>query len=200
MTHSHVIWLIHTWHAPARMRHDSFIRVTWLIHLCDMTHSYVIPRFRMVSHALIRDTPQPMCDTSHSCVCVTWPFHMWHDSSIHNMTYPCWMTRLYVTSPSFHVACLIHMFDMTHSCMTWHIHVLCDAFIRDTPQVLCDISHSYVWHDSFICDMTYPRVEWRIYTWHTSGFMWHVPFIHSNISRSKSLEEFDAHELLLLTN
>jgi len=34
MTHSCVTWLIHVWH-------DSFICVPWLIHMCDLTESYL---------------------------------------------------------------------------------------------------------------------------------------------------------------
>jgi len=37
------------------MRHDSLICVTWLIHMCDMTHSYV---------------------WHDSFICVTWFIHM----------------------------------------------------------------------------------------------------------------------------
>ena len=35
-------WLVHTCDMThSYLRHDSFIRATWLIHTCDMTHSYV---------------------------------------------------------------------------------------------------------------------------------------------------------------
>jgi len=33
------------WHSLSRVWHDSFICVTWLIHMCDMTHSYVRQEF-----------------------------------------------------------------------------------------------------------------------------------------------------------
>ena len=48
MTHSYV-W------------NDSFICVSWLIHMCDMTHSYV---------------------WHDSFICVSWLIHVWHDSFI----------------------------------------------------------------------------------------------------------------------
>ena len=41
---------------------------------------------------------------------------------------------------------LIHMCDMTQS-YVWH-----DSFICVTWRIhMCDMTHSYVWHDSFIC-------------------------------------------------
>jgi len=65
-----VIWLIHTCDVNrSYVWHDSFIRVTCLVHMCDMTHLYV---------------------WHDSSICVTWLVHMcdmtrsyvWHDSSI----------------------------------------------------------------------------------------------------------------------
>jgi len=77
MTHSYV-W------------HDSFICVTWLIHMCDMTHSYVWhDSFICVTWSI------HMCDMTHSYVwhdpfiCVTWSIHM------------CDMTHSYVWHGSF---------------------------------------------------------------------------------------------------
>jgi len=81
MTHDSSIcvsdsWLIHMWH-------DSFIRVTWLIHVCDMVHSCVWRgSFRGISvsarkprDSFIRETWLiNVCDMTHS--------HVKHDSFI----------------------------------------------------------------------------------------------------------------------
>ena len=71
--------------------HDSFISVTWLIHMCDMPHSYAWFDLFVCVTLLIR-----MCDMTHSYVQhnafirATWRIHMcdmthsyvWHDSFI----------------------------------------------------------------------------------------------------------------------
>ena len=59
------------------MSHVSFICVTWLIHMCDMAHSYV-----WHDPFICVTWPIHMCDMTHSYVwhdpfiCVTWPIHM----------------------------------------------------------------------------------------------------------------------------
>jgi len=61
MTHLHV------WPDSFIVWHDSFIRVTWLIHLCDMTHSHERHDSFICVIPLIH-----MCDMIHS--------HVWYDS------------------------------------------------------------------------------------------------------------------------
>jgi len=81
LTHSYVCDITHSY-----VWHDSFICVTWRIHMCDMAHSYV---------------------RHESCICVTWLIHMrdmthsyvWHDSFIRVtwLIHMCDMTHSYVT-------------------------------------------------------------------------------------------------------
>jgi len=81
--------------------------VTWLIHMCDVTHSYVW-------HDSF------MCVPWFIHICVTWLIHM------------CDVTHLHVWRDSFiNETWPIHMCDMTHwyvrhdslICVTWLIHM-----------------------------------------------------------------------------
>jgi len=111
--------------------HDSFTCVTWLIHMCDMTHSYVWQDSLICMTWLIH-----MCDTTHS--------YVWHDSFIclTRLTHMYDMTHPYVWHDSFIcVTRLIHMCDMTHS-YVWH-----DSLIR----VKWLIHMPYVRHESHTC-------------------------------------------------
>jgi len=120
------------------MWHDSFKCVTRLIHMCDMTHSY-LSNSNSTQHSawLIH-----MCDVTHSnllhtsFICVAWLIHMSD------------MTHSYLCNGNStqHSPCLIHMCDMTHS------HVLHTLFISVIWVIhMCDMSRSHVSHDSFIC-------------------------------------------------
>jgi len=146
------------------------MNVTWRIHMCDETHSYVW------HHAFIRVTWRiQMCDVTDS--------YVWHDAFIRVtwLFHTCDMTHSYMRHDSFIrdsficVTWLIHTCDMAHS-YVWH-----NAFIRVTlPMHTCDVTHSCAWHGSFIrvpwlihtCDMTnsyvchdsFIRVTWPIYT------------------------------------
>jgi len=91
------------------------MRVTWRIHMCDMTHSYVWSF-----------TPAKFSQLTYGTV--TWYLCLWHDAFIRDMThYTCAMTHSYVWHDSFIcVPWLIHMYDMT--------------WVLDT----CNTTHSYV--------------------------------------------------------
>jgi len=102
------------------MWHDSFICVTWLIHMCDRTHLYVWQDSFICVTWLIHMYDIYMCDRTHS--------YVWHDSFIN-------VTRL------VHTSRVSFKFDMTHSDVTWLIHKWHDSF-------RCDQTHSYVWHNS----------------------------------------------------
>ena len=80
-----------------------------------------------------------------------------------------------------HVPWIIHMCDMTHYvCEMTHLYVWHDSFICVTWFIhMCDMTHSYVWHDalrmwhdSFIC------VTWLIHMCDmTHSYVWHDSFI-----------------------
>jgi len=149
---SHV-WMSHV----SRMNAScliSFVRVTWLICMCDMTHPYLwhdSSNFLRLREELYKIFLEFDLNIDYF-ICVTWLLHM------------CDMTHSYVWHDSFiYVTWLIHMCDMTHStpsgcvrscmyeiflefdlnidyfiCVTWLIH-------------MCGMTHSCMWHDSFIC-------------------------------------------------
>jgi len=116
VTHSYV------WHDSCICvtLHDEFIRVTWLIHMCDMTPSYV---------------------WHDSCICVTWFLHMcdmthsyvWHDSCICVtwLIHTCVMTHSYKCHDSF-------------ICVSWLMHACVQLRCE------CCGGHSYMCHDSFL--------------------------------------------------
>ena len=78
MTHSHVTWLIHTWHDSV-ICDMTYSHVTWLMHICDITcamaHSYVWHDSftRDVTHACVSWLIHTRYD---SFVCVTWQLHI----------------------------------------------------------------------------------------------------------------------------
>jgi len=56
------------------------------------------------------------------------------------------------------------MCDMTHS-YVWHDSFICVTWLID----MCDMTHWYVWHDSFItCDMTHSYETCLLHMWHDS--------------------------------
>ena len=146
--------------------HDAFICVTWLIYLCDITHSHVW------HGSLMCATRIQMSDMTHSFTCVIWIYlRVWHDS--------------FTISHMWHAAfigatCLIHTCDMTHS-HVWHDSLMAFAMLLDSSICVtwlirvCDITHSAVfptWHESSSCvtwlipsrDMTHSSVWHDVFT------------------------------------
>jgi len=134
--------------------------VIWLIHMCDTTHSYVIG----VWHRLW------LCVRYDSLICVPWLIHIW---SGYGVTYVCVcdMTDWYVWHDSIiydwgmalpMCVCLKQLMDVCVCvcvCVrVWHNAVMCVSWLihmwlgYGTANVfVCDMAHSYVWHDSIIC-------------------------------------------------
>ena len=70
MSHQNVTWLIHLCNiSHSYVCHDSFICVTWLIHMCDTTHSDLRHDAFICLSWFIH-----MCDMNHS--------YVWHESFI----------------------------------------------------------------------------------------------------------------------
>jgi len=125
MTHSHV-W------------HDSFMCVTWLIHMCDMTHLH--DTFTCVTWLI------HVCDMTHS--------HVWHVT--HDDLYVTWLIQSHGWHDSFMcVTWLIHMCDMTHLHEQAVGEAVRAAWWHDSYGTwliyICDMTHSHVWDDLFIC-------------------------------------------------
>ena len=149
-----------------------------MLHLCDMTHSYVWHDAFMCVTWLIH-----MCGTTHSCV--------WHDSFI------CWCLSVSYRADIFHVcvrhethsyvwrdsfmcaACLIRLTHCNTHCNTHRntlvsltathtvTHTVTLTATHTCPMHTCCTALSYVWHDSFI------RVSWLIHKCVTThSYVW----------------------------
>jgi len=134
-----------TW-CHSYVRHDSFICETWLIHMCDMI-SFICETW---SYSYVR-YDSFICETwSHSYVRYDL-IHMWDLTAVwysHVLTFIC--SRLIVFIYCIHIL----SFDKAHATSCF------------------EVTHSYVWHDSFIC------VTWLVHNvWHDS-FIGETRLIH----------------------
>jgi len=144
---------IHIWISPY---------VTWLICVCDMTHSYVWQEWGVELPALWIHRATFICVTwlIHTC---TWLIHMFETRKVSYHQLLIFVgTRWYVWHDSF-------------TCVTWHIHT-CRMSALPCLQLFESIEpHSYVWHDSFT------RVTWLIHMFNrTHSYVWLSHIEHVN--------------------
>ena len=137
---------------------ESFVCGAWLIHMCDMTHSYVRHdswcgrRWEVTHH----DSSSPVLSCLYVkrdlLMCVIWLIHMrdmTHSYAWHALCSRRWNHES--SSPACH--------DMTpHICAAWLIHVGHDSWLIQ----MCDMTSSYVGHGSW-CD---GNGKWRTVSHH----------------------------------
>jgi len=130
--------------------HAFFVCVSWLMHMCDMTH---------LCHCLCvwhKSWAPPI----REWISLVWLFHISHDSFICVMwlKHVCRITHSTLSHDSFkRVTWLTHVCHLTHSrvshasstCVTWISH---DSCIGITWLIhMYHMKYSYVSCDSFIC-------------------------------------------------
>jgi len=159
MTHSHVwhdsfmcvTWLIHTCDMThPRVWYDSFTCVTWLIHMCDMTHMF--RAIMWLHHTHTHTHPKSHSHTlTHIVGGVTWLLHVcgmthWlirvtrftHSKTPYDIIFSC-------------VTWILHICHISHLCV-WHDSQISSQYLTSFSNFLmCTMTVSYVWLDSFIC-------------------------------------------------
>jgi len=164
-THSYALWLIHLWHDPIHMRHDSYIFdiTRWNaprpMHMCHDSYIRDVTWLHHIWHAMSHVThtwtqiecTNPTCDDWHGpLICavthshVTWPIHVRHGSYIRDMTPSYYDMRLVMPRTHEYRSNL----QIQHVWRpTWPIHMRHDSYTRDmTPSYMtCDESrHTHI--------------------------------------------------------
>jgi len=164
------------------VRHDSFICESWLIHMWDMTHSYVrhdsfiweIRLFHMgdMTHSYVRHD---------SFICETWLIHMWDKThsyvrheyltqssvllawrgwvlSYIDQSYELFMSHIWMR----HVTYEWVISNLDESCHTWKSHITYE-WVMSRVNESC---HTWMHH------VTYARIMSHIWTIHFAQKKW----------------------------
>jgi len=130
MTHSHVTWLIHTWHDSFKYDNGAFISDAFSI---SARHFMRVVRVAAIG----RRRRRPW---------LLWRIHMWHDSFTRDMTHSCvTATHSYVT----------HSASRRGTPCEWCGWQQLVAG-RNKPWLLWLV---HIWHDSFTCDIFSDKVH-----------------------------------------
>jgi len=129
--------------------HESIICVPWLIHICAMTHHTNSHFVRDMTHSCV----------THGCiVCVTWLLHVKEESfvCVTGLTHICAKTHSQSKGATERTAASCVMW-LIHVCGVTYPYVWHDLFARTAASCVTwlthmyDITHLYVCHDAFIC-------------------------------------------------
>jgi len=197
-----VTWVIHTCDMThSHVWHDSFTCVTWLMHTCDTTdftfditamahiwmshmneswHTYkwVMSHIWMSHVAHIRH----YCHGTHMNESYEWVMsHIWMSHVAHIRHY-C-STLLFDITASFvwhEVICVVWLFHMGMSCMTWLIHIC------DVAHFTSDMTGLFVWHARcgmtlshviYLCDMIQFTLDiTNLFVSHARSYVWYDSF------------------------
>ena len=113
---------------PSYVWHDSFICVTWFIHMCDKTHSYVT----WLIH---------MCDTTHS--------YVWHNSFI----YVTWLIRICdmtQVARSENINMYLCMCVCTYVCTRTSVHIYLTYLLGGVVWSRCNKHCNTLQHSSVV--------------------------------------------------
>ena len=155
--------------------------VTWLIHTCDMTHSYVWHDSIVYVTWLIQRTAD---EGVRSLICVTWLVHTCEMSN----PYGCHDSSTCMMWPYERVMSHVWMSHGTLMDVTWLLYKLYDSYAWHASciRVKCQIhmvamTYPYLWREYMTesCH-TYEWVMPPTWTWHDSSICyasWHDSFV-----------------------
>jgi len=177
-----VIWLNHkcgitrlcSWHYSCvwsdsiRSVVSLVVCVTWFIRVCNTTYSYVW--HHSLRHCFIHLCGMVQSDVWHGlCICATWLVRIWcgSNSDQKNAAFTCAAKQIQVVNDTFICATTTKKVIDQFTCATWRIHTR-------------GMTHSYVWHDAFIC------VAWLVHMCDRIQVLW----VWSEVPRTRNSHVF----------
>jgi len=144
LCHTYEWVMSHVLTSLLKVWHDSFIRVTWLIHMCAMTHPYMW-------HGIFTCVTRII----HKCD-MTQPY-MWHDTFIRVtwIIHKCDKTHPYMWHDTFR-----RVTRIIHKCDTNQPHMWRDIFICVTRFI-----HTCAWVSYFLCEVTHMNESFMSHIW-----------------------------------